>query len=467
MIKKIAFLFLLVFCQVSFAKVKLPAIIADNMVLQQKSKTSLWGQSAADAQVKITTSWDQKDYTVIANANGKWILNLKTPKAGGPYTISFSDKDGAVNLENVFIGEVWLCSGQSNMEMPMVGKKNQPILNSETIIKNAKNPKLHLFNVKRKQSSIPLNDVTGTWTLTNPQNVANFSAVAYQFGNMIQEKLNVPVGIIVSSWGGTPIRAWMSKNALEQIPQYASANDKADFRRPSVLYNAMLAPLTSYSVAGFLWYQGENDRRTSGVYKKALPIMVEQWREDWNNKNLPFYYVQIAPWYYRNDNGKQFAPLMREAQLEASTKIKNGEIVITSDLGSDKTIHPPDKTTVARRLANIALNETYGEKRIDIYGPDFKSFKVKANKVILKFNNNDGLNLTDEISKNFEIAGKDKMFYPAEAIINNGKLILTSSEVEKPVAARYGFKNYFEGNLFNKAGLPASSFRTDNWELNE
>ncbi len=467
MIQKTTLLFVLVcFYQITFAKVKLPAILADNMVLQQKSKAALWGKSVPDAMLHITTSWDNKSYEIPVAESGDWKLNLKTPQAGGPYTITFSDKDGTVELKNVFIGEVWICSGQSNMEMPMLGKKNQPILNSEEIIQNSSNSGLHLFNVKRAFKTSPQNDFNGAWSQANPETVAHFSAVAYQFGNMLQEELDVPVGIIVSSWGGTPIRAWMSEDELTEFPEYSKSNDGAEFRQPSVLYNAMLAPITSYSVAGFLWYQGENDRSTSNIYAKALPAMVNQWREDWNNDDLPFYYVQIAPFHYRGDKGKVYAPLMREAQLNSLSEMKNAGMVVTSDIGSNNTIHPPDKTTVARRLSNLALNNTYCKKVFKYSGPEFKSFKVKDDKVIIKFKNKHGLKLTPKDTKNFEVAGEDKKFYPADAMIENNKLILYSSQVKEPVAARYGFKNYFEGNLFNETGLPASSFRTDDWKIN-
>ncbi len=453
--------------QVSFAKVKLPSVLSNNMVLQQLSNAKLWGESVPDSDLEIFTSWDSKTYQVHVDSAGNWKLDIKTPKAGGPYKLSFKDRDGKVELNRVYTGEVWLCSGQSNMAMPMVGKKNQPILNSESIIKNASNPQLHLFNVEQNHDSTPLNDVSGSWKLTTPENVANFSAVAYQFGNMLQEELDVPVGIIVSSWGGTPIRVWMSKEALTEFPEYTKSSDGADFRQPSVLYNAMLAPLTPYSIAGFLWYQGENDRNTSSIYERALPAMVHQWREDWDDKNLPFYYVQIAPWLYKNDKGKEFAPLMREAQLNASKKIKNVGMVVTADIGSNKTIHPPDKTTVARRLSSLALNSTYCKKSYKYSGPEFKSYKTKNDEVIIRFKNNRGLHLINKEVQNFEVAGKDKNFYPASARIENRKLILSSAQVKNPVAARYGFKNYFEGNLFNGQDLPASSFRTDDWKINE
>lgn len=451
--------------QYSFSNIELPAILGNNMVLQQKSRVKLWGQAVKNSEVEITTSWNGKTYRLHANSSGNWDKKIKTPVAGGPYQITFKDSENELTLTGILIGEVWLCSGQSNMEMPMIGKKNQPILNSEEIIQNSANSNLHLFNVARAFKRTPQDDVKGSWKEAKAESVANFSAVAYQFGKRLQEKLNVPVGIIVSSWGGTPIRAWMSEEGLKDVPGMLELKDKAAFRQQSVLYNAMLAPLTSYSIAGFLWYQGENDRRHAHLYEKALPAMVRQWRKDWGDKKLPFYYAQIAPWLYTPDKGKIFSAYLREAQLKAMDDISNGAMVVTADVGSNKTIHPPNKTVVAERLANCALAKTY-DKEVACYGPLYKSFKADDGQIEVKFKHNEGLYLKDSATQNFEIAGEDQIFYPAEAHIEGGKLVLKSQRVKEPMAARYGFKNYFEGNLYNEAGLPASPFRTDDWKMN-
>lgn len=465
MMKKIFLICLAVLSfQYSFSQIELPAILGNNMVLQQKSHVKLWGQAAKNSKVEITTSWNHKTYQLDADDSGKWIGKIETPTAGGPYQVTFRDSESELTLTGILIGEVWVCSGQSNMEMPMVGKKNQPILNSEEIIQNSSNSQLHLFNVKRAFKTTPQEDVKGAWEEAGPETVANFSAVAYQFGEKIQEELGVPVGIIVSSWGGTPIRAWMSEEGLKEVPGMLKIKDKAAFRQPSVLYNAMLAPITSYTIAGFLWYQGENDRRHAHLYEKALPAMARQWRKDWGDDDLPFYYVQIAPWLYTPDKGKLFSPYLREAQLKAMDHISNGAMVVTADVGSNKTIHPPNKTIVAERLANCALAQTY-DKDVACYGPLYKSFKADDGQIEVRFKHNEGLYLKDSATQNFEIAGEDQVFYPAEAHIEGGKLLLKNEKVKEPVAARYGFKNYFEGNLFNEAGLPASPFRTDNWEM--
>lgn len=466
MIKRILLCIAILSIQYSFSKIELPSILGNKMVLQQKSHVKLWGKAAKQSKVEITTSWDHKTYQLKANDKGKWIEKIVTPTAGGPYQITFRDSEDMLTLTGILIGEVWVCSGQSNMEMPMMGKKNQPILNAENIIENSFNSQLHLFNVKRAFKPTPQEDLSGVWELAKPETVANFSAVAYQFGKRLQEELDVPVGIIVSSWGGTPIRSWMSKEGLKEVPEMTELNGGAAFREPSVLYNAMLAPLINYSIAGFLWYQGENDRRHAHLYEKALPVMVKQWRKDWNDKDLPFYYVQIAPWLYPPDKGKIFSAYLREAQLKAMDNISNSAMVVTADVGSIKTIHPPNKTVVAERLVKCALALRYN-RELACFGPLYNSFQVIDGHIEVTFEYDDGLYLKNNEFQNFEIAGEDRVFYPAKANIEDGKLILKSHEVKEPVAARFGFKNYFEGNLFNEAGLPASPFRTDNWEMKQ
>lgn len=463
---KIIIIFILIFYPIDciFSQITLPNIFGDNMVLQQESKVKLWGwsESNSNTQVEITTSWDNNTYTSNIDEEGKWSKYFKTPMAGGPFKIIIKDKEESVQLSNVLIGEVWLCSGQSNMAMAMSGNKNQPIMNSASIIGKATNSKLRLFQVEEAYSGTSQNNLKGEWKNSNPENVRDFSAVGFQFGQMLQKKLDIPVGIIVSSWGGTPIKAWMSSQSIGKFPRINAEDVSVEHKSPSVLYNAMIAPLTSYPVAGFLWYQGESDRRRSNFYEKALPAMVKQWRMDWGLGGIPFYYVQIAPWTYPNDN-EIFSPYLREAQLKAVGEIPNSGMVVTADIGSSATIHPPDKTTVAKRLVNYALGQTYG-RNLNYKGPRYKKFKIKENKIIVYFENAKELKLKKSTKNNFEIAGSDRKFFPAEVSIIENHLELESDMVKKPVAVRYAFKNYFIGNLFNAEGLPASPFRTDNWE---
>lgn len=465
MLLKFRLSLLLLFAACSaFAAVKLPDILSSGMVLQQKSQVRLWGKAAAASQVNITASWDNKSYTIQAADDGSFSLSLSTPKAGGPYTITFSDKDGAIVLDNILIGEVWLCSGQSNMEMPMKGFKNQPILDSEKILTEAANNKLRLFTTRKAVSFEVLEDCQGKWEISTPQSAANTSALAFQFGQMLQKRLNVPVGIIVSSWGGTPINAWMSRESLAAIEPVSSARpDTVTSKTPAALYNGMIAPLTPFAVGGFLWYQGENNHREPEMYEKMMPAMVQDWRAKFNNPKLPFYFVQIAPWLY-SKTGIQYAPYFREMQYRLSKTIPNSGIAVTTDIGSNKTIHPPDKTKIAERLLRAALAQTYHQKE-SYLGPELKSMKIRGNKALLSFRHGKGLVLKDTGTANFEIAGKDSVFHKAKAEIVKGKLEVSSAQVSEPQAVRYAFKNYAEGNLFNGDGLPASSFRTDNWEI--
>lgn len=447
------------------SQIILPGFYGNNMVLQQNSKVEFWGWSGAKANstVEVITSWDKKTYNLKTIKNGRWVQKFETPSAGGPYEIIIKDNTEELKLGNIMFGEVWLCSGQSNMAMTLSGMKNQPILNSESIIAEASNSDLRLFTVKKTHKKKPQGNLKGEWTEVNSESVRNFSAVAYQFGQMLQEELDVPVGIIVSSWGGTPIRAWMDEDSMKNFPKMKEKiNERAPFRNHSVLYNAMIAPLTVNPVAGFLWYQGEADRRDSETYQKALPEMVAQWRSAWGQKELPFYFVQIAPFHYKTDNNGEFAPYLREAQLKAARNIPNSGMVVTSDIGSDKTIHPPDKTTVAERLVNYALGQKYNCDNA-YKGPEFDFYEVNGSKVFIHFKNAKGLILVESATDNYEVAGEDGTFFPANASINKDILILESKKVKNPRAARYAFKNYFQGDLFNGEGLPASPFRTDDW----
>lgn len=452
-----------------FSQIKLPQFFGENMVLQQKSKVEFWGWSGTEANspVEVITSWNKKIYNLKTDENGRWALNFLTPSAGGPYEIIVKDHTEEIKLENIMLGEVWLCSGQSNMAMTLSGMKNQPVLNSNSIIKEASNSELRLFTVNRAYNKKPQNNLHGEWTDADSESVENYSAVAYQFGQMLQEELEVPVGIIVSSWGGTPIRAWMNEDSMKNFPEMQKKGNKnAPFRDPSVLYNAMIAPLTVNPVAGFLWYQGEADRRQPEIYQRALPEMVSQWRSAWGEEALPFYFVQIAPFHYKADNAGEYAPYFREAQLKASGEIPNSGMVVTADIGSNKTIHPPDKTTVAKRLVNYALGQTYNCDKA-YKSPEFEFHEIKGNKVFIHFKNGEGLNLVESNTENFEVAGDDGIFFPAKAWIKNDILVIESEKVKNPQAARYAFKNYFEGNLFNDDGLPAPHFRTDEWPLQE
>jgi sialate O-acetylesterase len=464
MLKKIVLLvFICASSSMAFAKVELPKIFNNNMVLKQKSKVNVWGKASAGSEVRITSSWNQKVYTVKSDQEGKWNTTITTSSAGGPYTISFDDGEKTI-LNNVLIGEVWLCSGQSNMSMTMTGSKDQPILNGPEIIAKSANDHLRLFTVERAMSETPANDLKGEWKVSSPESSASFSAVAFQFGQMLQKQLNVPVGMIVSAWGGTPIRSWMDASFDEFAKMYPETKAPITSKSPKVLYNAMIAPLIPYTLSGFLWYQGEGDKNTPELYGQMMPALIKEWRSKFGQGDLGYYFVQIAPNNYKEKPGAYFSAYLREAQINAAKKVKRAGVAVTADVGSDQTIHPPNKTLVAERLFKQAMAKTYGVKGV-YEGPEYKSMKIQGQKAVLNFKNaGSGLMMKGD-EPTFEIAGADKIFHKATAKLAGNSIEVESTEVTHPVAVRYAFKDYFTGNLFNKEGFPATSFRTDGWPI--
>ncbi|MEN6456771.1 MAG: sialate O-acetylesterase, partial [Prolixibacteraceae bacterium] len=299
------------------AEVKLPAIFGDHMVLQQQTDAAVWGKASPSKNVSVKTSWDGKSYSTRADNNGNWKLKVKTPKAGGPYSITISDGK-ELKLNDVLIGEVWVCSGQSNMEMPVKGFRNQPVTGSNEAIANSANELIRLFTVTKNTSLEPLDDFTGQWAECAPENVANFSATAYYFGRMLQKALGVPVGLINSSWGGTRIEPWISENGIKKF-DFVPLPDKNQTGKlspqiPTVLYNAMIKPMVGYALRGGIWYQGESNRNEYKEYQKLMPGLIQNWRDEWGIGDFPFYYMQIAPFVYGGGVNSAF---LREAQLKA------------------------------------------------------------------------------------------------------------------------------------------------------
>jgi sialate O-acetylesterase len=648
---------------------EIPSIISDNMVLQQRSNVPLWGKAKPHSKIIVNASWGASSKAVVNN-DSLWQLKLRTPKAGGPYKIKIQIGDSTIVYKNVLIGEVWLSSGQSNMEMPLQGwPPNDTISNSAQEIKNAQNPNLRFFTVTRAYSEKPNFNSTGEWTESNPGTAANFSATAFFFGKKLYNELKIPIGLIHSSWGGTPVEAWISKKYLTPLDEYKETLNKLDtcapliaklnywlkshqvidvssketlnkwkdldfldnecsnpdfddsrwakmvlpinwerteignfdgvvwFRKkieisktwlnkelilelgaiddidltfvngqkiggyeedgfwqvnrvytvpaelvkdsiltiavrvidnqggggiwgnnfpmilhtkendekisisgdwkylpvaeyaagkfylfgskseeyfnrpklpidvsaytPTALYNGMITPLIPYTIKGSIWYQGESNVGAADLYKIVFPMMIKNWRDDWKQGNFPFYFVQIAPWQYDAGSNSQ---KLREAQFLSLSIPKTG-MAVTLDIGSPKTIHPSNKKDVGERLALWALAKDYN-KKVVYSGPLYKSMKLEKEKIILTFDHVDGglvINPKDG-ENNFLIAGEDKIFKKADVRIDGKKLIVSSPEVQSPVAVRYGWSDYVDASLFNKAGLPASSFRTDDWK---
>ena len=446
------------------AEITLPSIFGSNMVLKQNSEVSIWGTSDSKRQVSLTTSWNKKTYQAKPDKDGNWSVKVSTPKAGGPYQIDITDGT-TLRLENVLIGEVWVCSGQSNMEwrIGITGSLDSPKPNE--VILRSHNPAIRLFEVKNETSLEPKGDFTGTWEVCGPGTVGNFSAVGYYYGQLLNEVLGVPIGLISSDWGGTRIQAWIDEQGLESFDP-ATLEDRKKEVRPntsSALFNAMIHPMLGFGISGVIWYQGESNRLEPEVYDELMVLMVERWRKLWNVGDFPFYYCQIAPFNYNDD--KVNSAFLREAQLKASKKIPNSGMVSLMDTGEEHDIHPNNKQVAGERLAYLALTQTYGLDGIAAKGPELKEMRIEGAEIVLTFDHATG-GLTDygKGLHQFTIAGADKKFYPAKVKLVRGNTItLYSDQVPEPVAARYAFDDFVVGDLYNRAGLPAPSFRTDDW----
>jgi len=461
-------IFLFVFSGVLKAEVKLPAIFGDHMVLQQQTNAAIWGKAKPNRTVKVTCSWNNKNFSTKSDKEGNWKLKVKTSSAGGPFKVTISDGK-AITLNDVLIGEVWVCSGQSNMQMSMSGYRNQPVSGSNKAIFSSANESIRLFTVKRNKSLEPLDDFSGEWKDCNPENVTNFSATAYYFGRMLQKSLGIPVGLINSSWSGSRVEPWISENSIKNfdwvnLPDKEQKGKFSPQTTPTVLFNAMIKPMVGYAIRGALWYQGESNRNEPAQYEKLMSGLIENWRTEWGAGDFSFYYCQIAPFDY-GIRGLNSA-FLREAQLKASMSIPNTGMVCLMDIGEKTCIHPADKETTGERLAFLALAETYGKKGFEFSGPVLKEITIAGNVVKLTFDHaKKGLTTFGKEVENFKISGENKRFYPATAIITRDGITLSSLHVEKPIAVRYAFDDFVVGELFNTEGFPASSFRTDDWEI--
>lgn len=450
------------------ANVRLAAVFSDNMVLQQQSQVAVWGWAKANTEVKATGSWNQKSYSTQSDANGFWKLSIQTPKAGfTPYTLTVSDGK-SLTLKNILIGEVWFCSGQSNMEMPMKGFGGQPIAGGPDDIIHSGNSGIRCFTVARASKINPQDDCSGSWIAADPQTVSNFTATGYYFGRLLNQVLNVPVGLIHSSWGGSSIEAWMSPASLKDIPEKSIPKTEADIKAangtPTLLYNGMLHPIIGYGIRGVIWYQGEANQREPELYVKMFDAMVRGWRNSWGIGEFPFYYCQIAPFNYGNGHN---SALMREAQLAGMQTTPNTGMAVLTDSQSPNCIHPPKKKDAGERMALWALAKTYGMDKIHYRSPEVESVENEGQLMIISFNmfgSKNGLTTQGKDLQNFWIAGENKRFYRATAVLKDKKVYLFSPEVSKPKAVRYGFDDTSDTELFTVEGnLPVSSFRTDNW----
>ena len=449
----------------AIAAIRLPSVIASNMVLQQQSKVNLWGWADPGEKIFITTSWDNKTDSVTTTRDANWKIKIATPKAGGPYTITLKGGSTIV-LDNIMIGEVWVCSGQSNMEW----SSNQNLKQIVDELPNSNNSNIRLFHVPKSTSATLQENTAGLWKTCSPETLKGFSAVGYFFGKKLQQDLNVPIGLINASWGGTPAEVWTPANEVNDDPELKEAAGKQNMTPwwpvlPGYTFNAMIAPLTNFSIAGSIWYQGEGNTGTSATYQKLFSKMIGSWRKAWE-KEFPFYYVQIAPYTYGNKN---IAALLREQQTKTLSLPGTGMVVVTDLVDNVKDIHPQNKKDVADRLANWALAETYGLSVPAYKSPVYKSMEINNNKVSLYFDNApNGFMVKGkekEKATEFYIAGDDKNFLPAEVKLEKDKIIVYNKTIKKPVAVRFAFSNTAMSNLFSKEGLPVCPFRTDDWEV--
>ncbi len=495
--KRLLLLLFVQFCLGAIAKaaIKLPAIITDNMVLEQRSKVTLWGWAAAAEPITVQCSWTPTPVRVTADKEGAWKVAVKTVAAGGPYTITFKGSN-QITVKNVLLGEVWLCSGQSNMEFPL-GKQTgwrSGVFNYEQEVAKANDPQLRLFTVKQEVADAPLQDVSGSWQACNPQTVAGFSAVAYYFGRELRKATGYPVGLIHASWGGTPAESWVRKEVLsadkelspildryesavknypDAVQQYKKAldqwvQDSAGHKKPAApidplknskspvkLYNAMIHPLIPFTIKGVIWYQGESNSGRAYQYRKLFPALIHSWRSEWDN-DFPFYFVQIAPQYKQS-------PEIREAQLLTYQKVPKTGMAVITDAGDSLNIHPRNKEIVGQRLALWALAKDYG-KQISYSGPVYQSVKQERDRMIIYFSfAGGGLRSGKEGLSGFTIAGKDRQFITANARIEGNTVIVWSDAVKEPAAVRFGWTQFPHASLYNQEGLPASPFRTDDW----
>ncbi len=443
------------------ANVTLPAIFGDRMVLQQQSEVTIWGWAKPLEPVSVIASWDRQAIQTKADNHATWQVKLKTPAAGGPHTLVIMGYNTIV-LQDVLIGEVWLCSGQSNMEW----SANAGIDHGFEEIQQADYPNIRFFQVAHRSAAVRQLDLSGRWEACTPQTMANFSAVGYFFGRELHQRLRVPIGLINSSWGGTPAETWMNPDLINHDDEFAQSASR--FKpvawcpmEPGAAYHAMIAPLIPFAIAGVIWYQGETNTLNPIEYRRLFPALIESWRNEWQ-RDFPFYYVQIAPYNY---GPYPKGVLLREAQL-LSLAVPNTGMVVVSDIGNINDIHPRNKRDVGRRLANWALARTYGQQNISYSGPIYRRMAVEGNKIRLFFDYADrGLVCRGDKLTHFQIAGQDRVFVDAEATIEGSTVVVRSAKIKKPVAVRFGWSNTAEPNLFNADGLPASSFRTDDWPI--
>ena len=479
--KKVFFLSLIAgwFCAGdTTAKIVLPEIVGDNMVLQQQTDARIWGTAEAGATVSAKASWLAQAVETKADKNGQWQLLLKTPAAEKrEHQIVLSENGRQqLTLSRVLIGEVWFASGQSNMEMPLEGFWNCPVNgNNEAIATAAEHPWVRVAPIKQNGQTKPVETCPGKWQVPSPATAAHFSATGWYFAQMLQRVLDVPVGVIACAWGGSKVEGWTPEEIVKTYSDVDIEKEQREgwngswwhYYTPIIMYNGMLHPLRHYTIRGFLWYQGESNVGKEQTYPERLKTMADVWRREFGGtaQSLPFYLVEIAPW---GGYGNEWlsAPLFRECQHRAASIIENSGIICTNDLVQPyevNQIHPAEKREVGNRLAYLALNRTYDMKDIVCDSPEYDRMEVHGDSVEVFFRYAEqGLSPWQDI-KGFELAGADGQFHEATAVLNEShkSVFVTAPGVKAPTAVRYGFKAFLPGNLKSIRNLPVVPFRSD------
>ncbi|MFD2160704.1 sialate O-acetylesterase [Rubritalea tangerina] len=469
-------------CASLLAEITTPSFISDGMVLQQKTKAKLWGKATPNQS--LSAKLGSQTLTTNVDKNGDWSLTFENLKAStSPQTLTLSSGDDEKIINDVLVGEVWIASGQSNMEWTMA--KTDGAQEAKT----ANDPLLRVYVSSNKAIGTPQYDLKGNWKATAPENTPSFTAVGYQFAKKLRSELQVPVGIIETAWGGKPVEAFTSAEAIAQLPAAKALAEnkakqmanyqKAMAKRPSDakgkapanpgnnpnlhsnIYNGHIAPLVGYGIRGAIWYQGESNARpnTAPLYADLQAGMIQDWRTRWGHE-FPFYYVQLAN-FAKWRNGLNWV-IVQDQQRRMLQSVKHTGMAVTNDIGDPKDIHPKNKTDVGKRLARWALHNDYGKTNLVVSGPLFASAKTTSNSIEISFDHAEGLTTRDKHApKTFEIAGADGKWAPANAKIQGNKVILTSDTISKPIHARYAWSNNpTEANLVNKEGLPTSCFTT-------
>ncbi len=462
------------------ADISLPRIFSDHMVLQRNSQVEIWGIAEANQEIEI--HFNEQVVSAVADASGNWTGAIQTPEAGGPYQVEVKSKsdETKVVLNDVMIGEVWICGGQNNMAFPVADA-----FNAEAEIENAKDfPNLRLFTINHNVATERFTDIAKAegWNVCSPDSITQFSAVAYFFGRNLTETLKVPIGLIHCSKSGTQCEAWTSRKALERKPElepllkhWDENDDPTDHNRPGNLFNGMVAPLKGLKFKGFLWYQGESNNGRGRQYATLFPLLIQCWREELEHVDAPFLFVQLAPHRYEQRAAEELAEIW-DAQLKTYRSTHNAGIVVTTDIADTENLEPKNKQEIGRRLALWAFADVYGEelKNLEVQGPAacsgplFKSMeKIKdSNKIQVTFDHvAEGLTCKGSELNLFLICGADQNFVPATAVIQEDSVIVSADEVENPTQVRFAWDDTAKPNLYNSANLPAAPFRTDNFKL--